>query len=105
MNLIISALVDGAQNNGVATVNSALQYDNVDRKNFNMNGSLYDSLLHVATRGNNYEICEMLLKGANTKKNKEMTVYIYLERPKKDYYENIDKTYLTYFKKFWKTFW
>ena len=62
MNLIISALVDGVQNNDVATVDSVLQYDNVDRKNFNMNGSLYDSLLHVATRGNNYEICEMLLK-------------------------------------------
>ena len=39
-----------------------LQYDNVDCKNFNVNGSLHESLVHVAARNNNHEICKMLLK-------------------------------------------
>ena len=55
-------LVEGVQYNDVAAVDRVLQYDNVDRKNFNVNGSLYDSLLHVAARSNNLKICEMLLK-------------------------------------------
>ena len=52
----------GVQNNDVAAVNRVLQYDNVDRKNFNVNGSLDDSLLHIATSNNNLQICEMLVK-------------------------------------------
>ena len=32
------------------------------RKNFNVNGSLHDSLLHKAARNRNYEICKMLIK-------------------------------------------
>ena len=55
-------LLEGVQYNDVAAVDRVLQYDNVDRKNFNVNGSLYDSLLHVAARSNNLKICEMLLK-------------------------------------------
>ena len=58
----LSALLEGVQYNDVTAVDRALQYDNVDRKNFNVNGSLYDSLLHIAARSNNFEICEMLLK-------------------------------------------
>ena len=54
--------MEGIQNNDVVAVDRVLQYDNVDRKNFNVNGSLYDSLLHVAARNNNHEICKMLLK-------------------------------------------
>ena len=54
--------MEGVQYNDVAAVDRVLQYDNVDRKNFNVNGSLYDSLLHIAARSNNFEICEMLLK-------------------------------------------
>ena len=46
----------------MATVQRALQYDNVGRKNFNVNGSLDYSLLHVATNNNNYQICKMLIK-------------------------------------------
>ena len=60
--IYISALLVGVQNSDVATVDRVLQYDNVDRKNFNVNGSLDDSLLHVAASNNNYQICEMLLK-------------------------------------------
>ena len=52
----------GIQNNDVAAVNRVLQYDNVDRKNFNVNGSLDDPLLHIATSNNNLQICEMLVK-------------------------------------------
>ena len=59
---LISALVEGVENNGVATVDRILQYDAVGRKNFNVNGSLHDSLLHKAVRNNNYEICKMLVK-------------------------------------------
>ena len=54
--------MESVQHNDVAAVDRVLQYDNVDRKNFNVNGSLYDSLLHIAARSNNSEICEMLLK-------------------------------------------
>ena len=32
------------------------------RKNFNVNGSLYDSFLHKAARNKNYEICKILVK-------------------------------------------
>ena len=32
------------------------------RKNFNVNGSLHDSLLHKAARNKNYEIWKMLVK-------------------------------------------
>ena len=60
--ILLSALLEGVQNNDMAAVHRILQYDNVDRKNFNVNGSLYTSLLHVAAHNNNYEICEMLLK-------------------------------------------
>ena len=59
---LISALVDGVQNNDVAAVDRILQYDAVGRKNFNVNGSLHDSLLHKAARNKNYEICKMLIK-------------------------------------------
>ena len=60
--IFLSALLEGVQNNDVTAVDRALQCDNVGRKNFNVNGSLYDSLLHVAAQNNNYEICKMLLK-------------------------------------------
>ena len=50
------------ENNDVATVDRILQYDPVGRKNFNVNGSLHDSLLHKAARNRNYEICKMLVK-------------------------------------------
>ena len=43
-------------------VDKILQYDPVDRKNFNVNGSLNDSLLHKASRNSNYKICKMLVK-------------------------------------------
>ena len=46
----------------MATVDRLLQCDNVGRKNFNVNGSLYDSLLHIAAHNNNYEICKLLLR-------------------------------------------
>ena len=67
--IFVLELAEGVQNNDVVTVNRVLQCDNVGRKNFNVNGSLYDSLLHVAARNNNYEICKMLLKfGADVNK-------------------------------------
>ena len=67
--IFVLALVEGVENNDVVAVNRVLQCDNVGRKNFNVNGSLYDSLLHVAARNNNYEICKMLLKfGADVNK-------------------------------------
>ena len=47
------ALVEGVENNDVATVDRMLQYDPVGRKNFNVNGSLHDSLLHKAARNRN----------------------------------------------------
>ena len=56
------ALAKGVENNDVATVDRILQYDPVGRKNFNVNGSLHDSLLHKAVRNRNYKICKMLLK-------------------------------------------
>ena len=59
---LISALVKSVENNDVATVDRILQYDPVGRKNFNVNGSLHDSLLHKAARSRNYEICKMLVK-------------------------------------------
>ena len=67
--IFVLELAEGVQNNDVVTVNRVLQCDNVGRKNFNVNGSLNDSLLHVAARNNNYEICKMLLKfGADVNK-------------------------------------
>ena len=59
---LISALVESVENNDVAAVDRILQYDAVGRKNFNVNGSLHDSLLHKAVRNNNYEMCKMLVK-------------------------------------------
>ena len=41
--IFVSALSEGVQKGDVATVNELLQYDNVDRKNFNVNGSLHDT--------------------------------------------------------------
>ena len=58
----VSELLEGVQNNDIVSVDRVLQYDNVDRKNFNVNGMLYDPLLHVAARNNNFKICQMLLK-------------------------------------------
>ena len=67
--IFVLELLEGVQNNDVVTVSRVLQCDNVGRKNFNANGSLYDSLLHVAARNSNYEICKMLLKfGADVNK-------------------------------------
>ena len=60
--ILFSELLEGVQNNDVAAVDRLLQYDNVGRKNFNVNGSLHQSLLHIAAHDNNYEICKMLLK-------------------------------------------
>ena len=54
-------LLEGVQYNDVAAVDRVLQYDNVDRKNFNVNGSLYDSLLHVAARSNNLKYVKCYL--------------------------------------------
>ena len=54
--------MEGVENNDVATVKRILQYDAVGRKNFNVNGSLCDSLLHKAARNKNYEICKLLVK-------------------------------------------
>ena len=59
---LFSALVKGVACNDIATVNALLQYDAVGRKNFNVNGSLHDTLLHIAAQNRNYEICKMLLK-------------------------------------------
>ena len=67
--VFVLELVEGVENNDVVAVNRVLQCDNVGSKNFNVNGSLYDSLLHVAARNNNYDICKMLLKfGADVNK-------------------------------------
>ena len=54
--------MEGVENNDVATVDRILQYDAVGRKNFNVNGSFHDSLLHKAVRNRNYEMCKMLVK-------------------------------------------
>ena len=67
--IFVLGLAEGVENNDVVAVNRVLQCDNVGRRNFNVNGSLCDSLLHVAARNNNYEICKMLLKfGADVNK-------------------------------------
>ena len=60
--IFLSALLEGVQNNDLAAVDRLLRYDNVGRKYFNVNSSLYKSLLHVAAHNNNYEICKTLLK-------------------------------------------
>ena len=54
--------MEGVETNDVGRVDRILQYDPVGRKNFNVNGSLQDSLLHKVVRNRNYEICKMLLK-------------------------------------------
>ena len=54
--------MEGVENNDVSTVDRILQYDAMGRKNFNVNGSLHDSLLHKVVRNRNYEICKMLVK-------------------------------------------
>ena len=59
---IISALAEGIQNNDIGTVDRVLQYDAVGCKNFNVNSSAYDSLLHKAVRNRNYKICKTLVK-------------------------------------------
>ena len=60
---LILALAEDVENNDVAAVDCIiLQYDAVGRKNFNVNGSLHDSLLHKAARNKNYEIWKMLVK-------------------------------------------
>ena len=55
-------LYEGVQQNDVAKVDRVLQYDNLKYKNFDVNGSIYDSLLHVAARKQNYQICKMLIE-------------------------------------------
>lgn len=55
-------LREGVEQNDVAKVGEVLQYDPVGRRNFNVNGSPYDSLLHLAARNNSLEICKMLVK-------------------------------------------
>ena len=57
-----SALVEGVENDDVVAADKVLQYDAVGRKNFNVNGSSHDSLLHKASRNRNYKICKMLMK-------------------------------------------
>ena len=59
---LILELVEGVENNDVGRVDRILQCHSVGRKNFNVNGSLQDSLLHTAARNRNYEICKMLVK-------------------------------------------
>ena len=54
--------MEGVQNNDIGIVDRILQYDAVSLKNFNVNGPSQDSLLHVAVRNRNYEICKMLIK-------------------------------------------
>ena len=54
--------MEGVEKDDVAAVDRILQYDSVGRKNFNVNGSLQNSLLHKAVQNNNYEICKMLVK-------------------------------------------
>ena len=54
--------MEGIENNDVTTVDRILQYDAVDRKNFNVNGSLHDSLLHKAVRNRYYKMCKLLIK-------------------------------------------
>ena len=54
--------MEGVENDDVATVDRVLQYDAVGRKNFNVNGSLQNSLLHKAVQNNNHEICKILVK-------------------------------------------
>ena len=54
--------MEGVENNDITAVDRILQYDPVGRKNFNVNGSLHDSLLHKAVRNRNYKICKMLVK-------------------------------------------
>ena len=54
--------MEGVENDDAAAVDKMLQYDAVGRKNFNINGSLQNSLLHKAVQNNNYEISKMLIK-------------------------------------------
>ena len=59
---LISALMKGVESNDVTVVDRILGYDAVGRKNFNVTGSLHDSLLHKAARSRNYKLCKMLVK-------------------------------------------
>ena len=52
----------GVENNDLRRLYAILQYDAVGRKNFSVNGSIHDSLLHKAARNRNYEICRKLVK-------------------------------------------
>ena len=61
LNLILE-LAEGVETYDIGRVEKILQYDPVGRKNFNVNGTLQDSLLHKAARNRNYEICKMLVK-------------------------------------------
>ena len=58
----ILVLKEGVQQNDVGKVDQVLQCDPVGCRNFNVNGSPYDSLLHIAARSNSFEICKMLVK-------------------------------------------
>ena len=54
--------MESVENNDAAAADRILQYDGVGRKNFNVSGSLHDSLLHKTAQNRNYEICKMLVK-------------------------------------------
>ena len=69
VSIFLLALLEGVQNYDVEAVDRVLQSDNLGRKNFNVNGFLCESPLHVAVHSNNYEMCRMLLKfGADVNK-------------------------------------
>lgn len=53
--------MESVEDDGVAAVDRILKYDAVGRKNFNVNGSLQNSLLHKAVQNNNYKICKILV--------------------------------------------
>ena len=59
---LISELLEGVLSNDMVTATSVMQYDNLKYKNFNVNGLLHDSLLHMAVYNENYQLCEMLLE-------------------------------------------
>ena len=54
--------MEGVENDDAAAVEKILQYDPMGLKNFNVNGSSKDTLLHKAARNRNYKICKMLVK-------------------------------------------
>lgn len=59
---LISELLEGVLSNDVVIATSVMQYDNLKYKNFNVNGSMHDSLLHIAAYNKNHKLCKMLLK-------------------------------------------